>query len=539
MTRRRRRRAADVSDAARGGGPPNEIASLLALHDAAVALAVPVPPEPEAVETLLATIVRAARAALGAAHARLVLAECPTWRVLLPAVREVEPDAADGPFQANPTVSLHVLGDGQVETLRQRLRSRGPIVHALETGEGVLIPDILADSVYGPHPKRERAGLRSSAVVPLRVTGEVLGALSVSFLKPGFPHADLEQALDLFAAHAAAAVERVRALYDERRRTHQAERMAATLASIGASATLEEGLEALVRGGMDLLGGVCGTARVRDPASGERPISVSVERDGTVTVHRPAGAPRLGSYAAAIEAGGPAVLVDDFWALNEREYPYHQEMRQAGLRASVMVPMDAGEKRIGSLHFDHPTPSYFTRLDVSLAETLAAYAAQAVLRLRLEEERGERARLDGAMLVARTVAHEINNALSPVVGYAELLGLRPAVAADPKAADFVRQIGEAAADATAKVLRLQRIVRLQEDVSPLGPSHPSWTWTAPRGASPRIVEETLSSSVGCVAGAPVLHLRLRHHLRAALHVSHVRLLADLGPDAVRPAAPGV
>jgi transcriptional regulator with GAF, ATPase, and Fis domain len=264
----------------------------------------------------------------------------------------------------------------------------------------------------------------------------------------------------------------VRTLHEERRRARQAERMAATLASIGAATTLEGGLETLVRGAIDLLGGVCGTARVRDPESGDRLISVSVETDGSVEVSRPAGAPKPGGYAAAIEAGGPSVLVEDFWSHDPQAYPYYEEMRRMGRRSAVVVPIDVGERRIGSLHFDHPTPGYFTKLDVSLAETLAAYAAQTILRLRLEEERGQRARLDGAMLVARTVAHEINNSLSPVVGYAELLGMRPAVMGDSQAATYVNLIGQAAADATAKVARLQRIVRLQEEPSPLGPTRP-------------------------------------------------------------------
>jgi GAF domain-containing protein len=280
------------------------------------------------------------------------------------------------------------------------------------------------------------------------------------------------RALDLFAAHAAAAVERVRTLQNERRRAHQAERMVATLASVGAASTLEEGLAALVRGAIGLLGGSRGSARVRDPDTDERLVSVSVESDGSVTVLRPAEAPLPGSYSAAIESNGSSALIEDFWALDPQTYPYYAEKRRAGLRSGVVVPIDASEKRIGSLHFDHPTPGYFTRMDVSLAETIASYAGLAISRLRLEEDRNQRSRLDGAMLVARTVAHEINNALAPVVGYAELLGQRPAVAADPQSAAFTKLICSAAEDAAAKVARLQRIVRLQEDVSPLGPSQP-------------------------------------------------------------------
>ena len=56
----------------------------------------------------------------------------------------------------------------------------------------------------------------------------------------------------------------------------------------------------------------------------------------------------------------------------------------------------------------------------------------------------ETAKLDGALLVARTTAHEINNALGPVVGYADLMGLRPAVQADAVLASYAERIGTAA-----------------------------------------------------------------------------------------------
>ena len=84
----------------------------------------------------------------------------------------------------------------------------------------------------------------------------------------------------------------------------------------------------------------------------------------------------------------------------------------------------------------------------------------------------ERAKLEGAMLVARTAAHQLNNALAPIVGYAELLAALPEVANCPTAASYTRQISDAAATAAALVLRLQRIVRLEETPSPLGPDKP-------------------------------------------------------------------
>jgi PAS domain-containing protein len=87
-------------------------------------------------------------------------------------------------------------------------------------------------------------------------------------------------------------------------------------------------------------------------------------------------------------------------------------------------------------------------------------------------EREARLRMDGAMLVARTVAHQINNALVPMGGFAELLTLRPAVRADPQADAYARSIVNGTQEMAAQVRRLQRIVRLEEDSSVLGPDRP-------------------------------------------------------------------
>jgi|GEM_PF-4459593 len=88
-------------------------------------------------------------------------------------------------------------------------------------------------------------------------------------------------------------------------------------------------------------------------------------------------------------------------------------------------------------------------------------------RVRLGEE-AQVARLNGAILVARSVAHEINNALSPLLGYAELLSLQPEVARNPVAVQYARLLVEGGQAIAERVKHLQSIVRLKEMSSPLG-----------------------------------------------------------------------
>src|SRR5262249_42210268 len=71
------------------------------------------------------------------------------------------------------------------------------------------------------------------------------------------------------------------------------------------------------------------------------------------------------------------------------------------------------------------------------------------------------ARLDGAIKTARLVAHELNNDLSPVRGYGEML----AGMLEGEGLTFAEAILRAADAATATVARLQQIIKFEETSS--------------------------------------------------------------------------
>ena len=71
------------------------------------------------------------------------------------------------------------------------------------------------------------------------------------------------------------------AMEAERRRADQAEHLAATLARVGAAADLQDALEALLRGAINLLDGEHGVAHVFGPQSGEyTSVELVVNQDG-------------------------------------------------------------------------------------------------------------------------------------------------------------------------------------------------------------------------------------------------------------------
>lgn len=109
---------------------------------------------------------------------------------------------------------------------------------------------------------------------------------------------------------------------------------------------------------------------------------------------------------------------------------------------------------------------------IALADALARCAGVAVHTARLlcdvqranvELERlvatiAGTARFDGAIKTARLVAHELNNQLSPVRGYGELL----ATTLDGESAMLADRIVRSADAAATTVARLQRIIRFEE-----------------------------------------------------------------------------
>ncbi len=79
---------------------------------------------------------------------------------------------------------------------------------------------------------------------------------------------------------------------------------------------------------------------------------------------------------------------------------------------------------------------------------------------RLEAERSERARLEGVLLAARTMEHELNNKLTPTAGYAALLARDPAL--PPHLRRAASQALEGAQAASRILNRLRQLTSIKE-----------------------------------------------------------------------------
>ena len=128
--------------------------------------------------------------------------------------------------------------------------------------------------------------------------------------------------------------------------------------------------------------------------------------------------------------------------------------RRVGLRAGIAAPLLRDGQILGALMIGTRDPDVrFSEEDAEALEILAGVAASVVAGLR-------RARLAGAMLVARTAQHHLNNQLAVTIGYADLLIGDPRLPADLRG--YAAEILTSAQDAAETVDQLRRVTRLEE-----------------------------------------------------------------------------
>jgi GAF domain-containing protein len=220
-----------------------------------------------------------------------------------------------------------------------------------------------------------------------------LGVLAAAAATPGAFTPEHEELLRLLADQAAVALHNARILAESRQlraeeavRARRAELFAGALGGVASAADARGALEALVRGAVALLDGGRGFLRFYAGAGGIVTMRLRMAADGAIEdIPGPHPLPP-GSIGACLAAGEPAVLVDDYAALDPESYPYHATQRGDGMGSGVHVPIEADGRRIGSLHVDHRLPGFYGPTDLALAQALAAQAGAAIARAALLEE---------------------------------------------------------------------------------------------------------------------------------------------------------
>jgi len=297
----------------------------------------------------------------------------------------------------------------------------------------------------------ELEALNASLVVPLRIERGVTGILLLGEKLSGeiFGAQDLE-VLSVLANQAAISLENAR-LYEqadrERRRITVLYQVSRRLATVGEP---DETLALIVTEAARVLGTEVAALRLLE--GGELVLKA---RTGAVEGVRARLAIGESLTGLVVERNEP-LMVEDVLEEPRCDPAHRQAAKAAGLHAFLGVPVRAAGRAIGVLYVFGARPRRFGGDEVSLLTALADHVSVAVERGRLAAERrqaedalrqSEKLATMGQLLAG--VAHELNNPLTVIVGFAGLLAAK--LAGGP--------LGDSAQQITAAAERCGRIVR--------------------------------------------------------------------------------
>jgi signal transduction histidine kinase/ActR/RegA family two-component response regulator len=355
-------------------------------------------------------------------------------------------------------------GDG-AESLRALALEEMPsfLLEAVRRQEPVVISDPGSD----PRVPQGWVGLfqaKAALVVPLIHQGRTAGVLILDHLKTlhVFTEEEIRLATTL-AAQAAVALEKAR-LYDEiQSRLQQTETLLAVSQAIGSAPDLPEAIRRTTREMVRILGADNGVAWCVT-RGGDRFIPLAgyhVPRD----LREPLSALPLAPDDPLIDLAKR--LRTSLHSSNSKTDPrFNQPALNLLPHTSLLVqPVQVSDELLGIFAIAWTRDSHvFSLDDLRLADGIAKQAAVAIELHRTQRHIIEQERLNAVGKMASGLAHDFNNALVPISGYAEMLLEHQDILQDEaKATKYLKLIMTGVEDAASVVSRLREFYRKREE----------------------------------------------------------------------------
>jgi PAS domain S-box-containing protein len=303
-----------------------------------------------------------------------------------------------------------------------------------EHRQSLVVDDVFVEPRVLDRDWWERWDLRSIAAFPVMAGDRLVAVLALCHAEPLRVDGHTREIIEMFGAQASVAVQNARLYREAQRRREAAEALARIGRELTATLDVERLAERVAAGVLELVPAL-GVAVLRHGDDGSLPIVAAQGAEAQVA----RGAvlkPGEGMTGLAIAERGavstPDLLADPRVALSDG---VRRILTAHRYRSAAAAPMLTGERIVGAIAVGAEAGRIFTEDEMRVLQSVADQAALAFENARLyasARESLERLRETQSQLVqagkmtalgqlVSGVAHELNNPLSVIIGYGQLL----------------------------------------------------------------------------------------------------------------------